>query len=579
MSHHHKPRRGDRAGPNHSPNALTFCFCLLTLFHAGCQPDETPKPNEEQVTSASKPTTLWFRTAPKNTGIDFRHHSGHENEYLFPEIMSGGVACIDYNNDGWWDLYFIQGGKLKNQADQTETNRLFRNQGDGTFEDVTTEAKVGDPSYGMGAVVGDYDNDGQADIYVTNVGANVLYRNLGNGTFEDVSTKAGVNHPGWGTSASFLDFDQDNDLDLIVANYIRWSIEEETICYSRGGKQDYCSPLSYKTPAMDVLYRNNGDGTFTDITSSSGINQSFGNGLGVACADFDQNGWVDIFVANDALPNQLWLNQKNGTFKNEALIRGCAVNGMGLNEAGMGVGLADINQDGWWDLFVTHLESESNTLYLNTDGFFRDEVKQNGPGVMSWPFTGFGVVFADFDNDSILDSYIANGRVKYGPKTYDPANQFAEPNHLLKGIGDGAFEDYSTAIASDEPFPRASRASIQVDLNNDGNLDLVTVNRDQAAEILINQNPHPNSNWIRFRLLNSSGSDSIGAKATIETEALQITRLVQTGLGYCSSQDPRMHVGLGSEKRVEKLTVTWPNSTTNTYGPFEPNQQHTIQMP
>lgn len=566
------------APPLSLPLSVTIAFLIVTVLTA-CDP--APQSSVESARpSSSPPIVPWFHSPKEPAGIDFQYQSGHETDFLFPEIMGGGVACLDYDNDGWWDLYFLQGGRLKNESAANPTNRLFRNLGDGQFEDVTDQAKVGHTGYGMGAVCGDVDNDGHTDIFVTNVGANVLYRNLGNGQFEDISTQSGLAHEGWGTSASFLDFDRDGDLDLFVANYIHWSLTTETDCYSRGGKADYCSPLSYRSPAMDLLYRNDGGGRFTDVTTTSGINQSFGNGLGVACADFDRNGWVDIFVANDASPNQLWLNQGNGTFINDALIRGCAVNGMGLNEAGMGVALTDINDDGWWDLFVTHLENESNTFYRNNEGYFRDEVSPQGPGVVSWPYTGFGVVFGDFNNDTMIDTFVANGRVKYGSKDHHPDDRFAEPNHLLKGLGDGKFEDISHTLPNQRSRSAASRGAIQGDLNNDGALDLVTVNRDQPATLLFNRfNRAPNTNWIRFRIVTSHGADAIGAEVAVQTPEKTVLRLVQTGLGYCSSQDPRIHLGLGSHSSVDQVTVTWSDNSETTFGPFEANQTHTLIQP
>ena len=551
---------------------------LLAVLITAC----SQAPVEDSQDSATQPiqkVTPWFAAAAKESNLDFTHASGHREEFLFPEIMCGGVACLDYDQDGWFDLYFVQGGNLKDSSSPPLTNQLYRNLGNGRFENVSTTSLTNHDGYGMGAVCADFDNDGLTDIYVTNVGKNVLYRNLGNGTFEDVSQHAGVDHDAWGASASFLDYDRDGDLDLFVVNYIRWSLDTETTCYSRGGKPDYCSPLSYKAPAKDVLFQNNGDGTFRNVTAEAGVDQAFGNGLGVACADFDGDTWVDIFVANDATPNQLWINQKDGTFKNEALIRGCAVNGMGLNEAGMGVGLSDLNQDGSWDLFVTHLESESNTLYLNTNGYFRDEVKKGGPGVMSWPFTGFGIVFGDFNNDAQLDTFVANGRVKYGPKTHNPYDRFAEPNHLLKGSGEGRFEDITPAITIPPRPARTSRASIQVDLNNDGSLDLVTVNRDHTADVLINQDPEPSHHWIRFRLLNIYGSDPIGTTLEAKTESGVFRRLLQPGLGYCSSQDPRLHFGLGPASEVSEVKITWPDGRTSHHGPFSADTEHEIIQP
>ncbi len=553
---------------------------LLGSLAVACHQDTPPSTEKTPTDSAANvPTSkAWFRPLSANAGIDFDHQSGHQDRFLFPEIMCGGVGTLDYDQDGLWDLYFVQGGNLADPASPNPPqNRLYRNLGKLQFEDVTSSSGLGDTGYGMGTVCADFDNDGFTDVYVTNVGPNRLYRNQGNGQFQDITEQAGVGDAGWGTSASFLDFNRDGHLDLFVVNYIHWSLDTETGCYSRGGKPDYCSPLSYQAPAPDRLYQNNGDGTFTDVTEATGINQHFGNGLGVACADFNGDGWVDLFVANDAMPNQLWINQTDGSFANEALIRGCAVNGMGLNEAGMGVAIADLNHDGWWDLFLTHLESESNTYYQNSSGYFQDRVQPQGPGVVSWPFTGFGVVFGDYNNDSRIDLYVANGRVKYGPKTHSKTDRFAEPNHLIQGIGNGSYSLHPNAINPAPANPATSRGSIAVDLNNDGRLDLVTANRDHAPQIWINQVVPEQSHWIRFRVLSTFGAHAIGAVVEIQIADQSHRRLVQSGLSYCSSQDPRAHFGLGSQSDVGTVTVYWPDGQTTTHGPYSVDAEFVIQ--
>ncbi|MCI0485074.1 MAG: VCBS repeat-containing protein [Blastocatellia bacterium] len=365
------------------------------------------QPAARDANSAAK--DVWFEEVALASGVDFEHIRARKVRYWFPEIMSGGGAWLDYDGDGALDLYLVQGGELDATGPSRAGNRLFRNKRDGTFQDVTESAGVGDKSYGMGCAVGDYDSDGDEDIYVTNVGPNVLYRNEGNGTFIDVSAQSRVDHSGWGTSAAFVDYDNDGRLDLFVVNYVEWSPDREIECFGGGNERDYCHPANYKAPAVDVLYHNNGNGTFTDVTVSSGISKARGNGLGVTCGDFNGDGLVDIYVANDGDPNHLWINNGDGTFTDRALITGSAVNRHGMAEAGMGVVAADIENDGDLDLFLTHLRNETNTLYLNQGELFEDATVTSGLSVPSISYTGFGTGVADFDHDGRQDIYTARG--------------------------------------------------------------------------------------------------------------------------------------------------------------------------
>lgn len=551
----------------------SFAFVAAAACLVSCSKD-SPSSADSQNTN-SQPINLalsgpiqetWFHENATAAGLNFRHHSGAYGEYYIPEMMGGGVGLLDYNNDGFLDIYCVQSGSLKPGEKNLPGNQLFRNRGDATYEDVTESAGVGDTGYGMGCACVDYDNDGDTDIYVTNLGANVLYRNNGDGTFTDTTADAGVGDANWGTSAAFFDYDNDGNLDLVVANYIHWSREQEVECYSRGGKRDYCSPMNYQAPAMDSLYRNRGDGTFENTTVSAGLNQAYGNGLGVVCADFTGDDQPDIYIANDAMPNQLWVNQGNGSFKDEALIRGCAVNYLGIPEAGMGVVAVDIQNDGWLDLFVTHLEGEANRLYINKDVLFADTVTPKGPGTPSWPHTGFGVGFADFNHDTLLDLYVANGNVKFGAQQYDPADPYAEPNQLLRGTEEGAFEEVHQA-GTQPKLIATSRGLATGDLDNDGDIDLVIINRDGPAHLLRNETAKK-GNWIMFNVVNAHGSPAIGAVLRIKTLNSEYVKTVQPNQGYCSSNDPRVHCTLGQAQEVSQVKVHWPDGTEETFGPF-----------
>jgi hypothetical protein len=334
--------------------------------------------------------------------------------------------------------------------------------------------------------------------------------------------------------------------------------------------------MNYKSPAMDTLYHNRGDGTFENVTMSAGLDKAYGNGLGVVCADFNHDGKPDIFIANDAMPNQLWINQGNGKFIDEAMIRGCAVNQMGIAEAGMGVVAVDLYQHGWLDLFVTHLEAEGNRLWINTNGFFSDLATPKGPGIPSLPFTGFGVACADFDNDGDLDLYVANGKVKRGHREYDAKDPYAEPNTLLRGLGNGDFEEAVPKGGAATPLIATSRGVAAGDLDNDGAIDLVVINRDSPAHLLRNL-VGSHGHWITFTVLNSNGSCAVGAVLRIEASGKTFWRYVCPNQSYCSSNDPRTHCGLAGAQQVDRVTVRWPNGTEEAFGPFESGHIYSLR--
>jgi enediyne biosynthesis protein E4 len=491
--------------------------------------------------------------------------------------MGGGVGLLDYDGDGWLDVFCVQGGSLYPDSGPKPGNKLFRNLGGWRFEDVTDRAGVGGHGeYGMGCACGDYDGDGLADIYVTGVGRNTLYRNNADGTFTDVTDLAGVGGGAWGTSAAFFDYDKDGNVDLVVANYIKWSRDREIQCFSHGGERDYCSPMSYKAPAGTMLYHNRGDGTFENVTAAAGLDRAYGNGLGVAIGDFDHNGWLDIYVANDAMPNQLWLNQGNGTFKDEAMVRGCAVTALGMPEAGMGVVAVDLTQRGWLDLFVTHLVGEPNRLFLNTNGVFLDWVQPKGPDAPSWPFTGFGVGFFDFDQDGRLDLYVANGRVKYGVTDLDSKDRYAEPNQLLQGMGPGEFEEIPNAGAA-STLIATSRGCAFGDLDNDGDIDVVVINRDGPLHALRNIAGSIRGHWAMFRVKLRSGREALNALVRMEAGGREQWRQVSPNEGYCSSNDARVHFGLGTATRIERLTIQWPSGEKELFGPFAADSTYEIR--
>ncbi len=529
----------------------------------------------------------WFEESATSMGIAFRHVSVSDGGYLFPEIMGGGVCLFDFDGDGWLDVYFVQSGVLDSGAEGASGktaygNELYRNLGGGQFEDVTRAAGVGDSGYGMGCACGDFDGDGDEDLYVTNVGGNVLYRNNGDGTFADVSLAAGVADPAWSASAAFLDIDGDADLDLFVTNYVRWSVATDKACEHSTGKRMYCSPNSY-SPAPDRLYRNNGDGTFSDDTEASGVGRAYGNGLGVSPGDFNGDGRVDIYVANDGMPNQLWLNRGDGTFENEALLSGTAVNADGKSEAGMGVQSVDIDHDGDVDLFLSHLRNESNTFYRNDGAWFEDATLTFGLAVGSIPFTGFGLGFSDFDHDGGWDLYVANGRVVRAGDMLTDADVYAEPNQLFTADGRGRFSEVLPRGGVSPELVHTSRGAGFGDFDNDGDIDVVVVNRDGPASVLRNVSDK-RGHWVMFDLRDGSGRRAIGARVQVEAKLdggasdRVWRRIVQPAYGYLTSNDPRVHFGLGDAGGMVHVRVDWLDGTVELFGPYRVDALYEIQQ-
>jgi len=531
---------------------------------SSCGRSDAPLPEAPRTTAAH----TWFREASAEAGVSFTCESGHRDRHLFPEIILGGCALLDLEGDDDLDVYFVQGGSAPGSATAggAPGNRLFRNDGDWRFTDVTEGSGADDRGYGIGVAAGDFDDDGDTDLYVTNVGPNVLLRNDG-GRFADVTATSGTGDPGWGTSASFLDHDADGDLDLFVVNYVVWSAAGELDCYNDFGALDYCLPTNYGAPAGDVLYRNEGNGTFRDVSEESGIRESSGNGLGIRCGDFDGDGLIDVFVANDTMFDQLWMNQGDGRFVDEALLRGCALDENGVAKAGMGVASADVDGDRDLDLLVVNLQGESDSFYANDGGFFFDRSAVFGLAIASRRFTRFGVGFADFDQDGFLDLYEANGRVQLSPEPV-AADAYAEPNLVLRGTADGRFEPVEPPGGTADLLIATSRGAAFGDLDGDGGVDVVVVNRDAPAHVLRNV-VEGRGGWIRFRVLERSGRDALGAVVTAGVGERLVTRDVASGWSYASANDPSVHLGLGAETRVTGVSVRWVDGAEQFFGDFE----------
>lgn len=535
------------------------CHSKLLLYLAFAVSCGCEAPKGEQATT-NEP---WFEDVTDSVGLDFTHVRAQPQRNWLPEIMSGGAAWLDYDNDGDPDLYLVQGGRLDPADDPSSGNRLYRND-NGRFEDVTETSGTGHRGYGMGVAAGDYDADGFIDFYVSNVGDNVLYHNEGDGSFTDVSSSQGVDHPGWGASVTWIDYDLDGDLDLFVTNYVNWSSERELECFSGGAERDYCHPRHFNAPTADVLYRNDGD-HFSDATQETGIWKAHGYGLGVVTGDFNTDGWPDLYVANDGMPNQLWMNTGDGSFEDRALITGTAVNLSGTAEAGMGVAVADLENDGDLDLFVTHLRGETNTLYRNEGDFFEEITAMTGLAAASVAFTGFGTGFADFDNDGQLDLYVGNGRVGRGLPAKAP---FSEPNQLFRGLGRVQFKVVDPAGGVANQLIDNTRAVAFADYDRDGGVDLVVVNNGGQARLLHNVIGSRQA-WLALEVLDSHGNEALGAHIEILVGDRVQWRTVKRAASYLASNDGVLHFGLANEKVVDKVIVHWLGGGETSYGPLQ----------
>lgn len=513
----------------------------------------------------------------------------------FVEMMGAGGALFDYDNDGDLDIYAVQGHALEpgRPPDSALVDQLYRNdlqiRPDGKrslgFTNVTRESGLRAAGYGMGAATGDYNNDGWVDLYVLNWGRNQLWRNNGDGTFTDVTDESGSDDPRWSVGASFLDFDLDGWLDLVVVNYNRYTWDSERPCYAQSGRREYCGPHAY-SPEQDRLFRNRGDGTFADVTLEMGLADAYGPALGVVVADFDLDGWPDIYVANDQSENFLWMNRAGQRFENVAVPAGAAVNAYGEAEASMGVNAADFDGNGDEDLFMTHLVGETNTLFLNLgDALFEDHTRASGLGAPSRVFTGFGIAPIDYDNDGWLDLFITNGAVNIIPEQADRGSDppLRQTNQLFRNSGNGRFEEVTPRGDGIFDVPHVGRGVAYGDIDNDGDTDLLVFNNNGAARLLRNEVGH-SRHWLGLRLIGGAGSrgeaggrDMLGARvAVVGPDGSTLWRRVQAAGSYASAHDPRVLIGLGDDPRHRTIRVNWPGRQVEEWEGLAVDRYHTL---
>ena len=554
--------------------ALTFLLCLAQLFA------------NAQTSASTNPFPVTLTNIARQAGLTEKTIYGDEkkNRYLL-ETTGCGVAFIDFDNDGLQDLFFVNGTRLdplpKNVP--APTNRLYRNKGDGTFEDVTAKAGLTRTNWGQSVSVGDYDNDGFDDLFVSAFGKNALYHNNGNGTFTDVGEKAGVanNVSKWGSGSAFLDYDHDGKLDLFVASYIDLDLKTAPLpetgpCLYKG-VMVACGPPGLKG-GVNMLYHNNGDGTFTDVSEKSGIRKTDGTfGLGVAVADFDNDGFVDIYVANDSSPAILYRNNKNGTFTDISLEAGCAYSVDGKPQAGMGVSAGDYDRDGWLDIFKTNFAGDTSTLYHNIGKATFDDVTFSAGMGMNTRWLGWGTGFADFDNDGWLDVFLVNGHVYPEVEKLTTEAGYAQRKVLYRNLQNGKFADVSEQVSGGVTEKSPARGCAFGDFDNDGDIDIVINNVNAVPELLRNDSKSGN-NWTKLRLVGvKSNRDGIGSRIKVTTaDGSQIDE-VRSGSSYYSNNDLRVNFGVGKNARIKQIEVRWPSGQIDVLNDLAVNQIITIK--
>ena len=572
---------------------IKFFILIISLFIlSGCkQAANAPVAQQQEVATAS-PSPSPSPTAPRpsgpieftdvtaQAGIRFKHNSGAFGKKYLPETIGSGCAFIDYDNDGWQDIILVNSMNWPEQKGPKSYLALYHNNKDGTFTNVTGQAGLGVAMYGIGVAVGDYDNDGNDDIYITCVGPNHLFRNLGGGKFADVTAKSGVGDPGFSSSAVWFDYDNDGKLDLFVGNYVEWSPEKDIYCTLDNKNKSYCTPQTYKGQSA-TLYRNRGNGTFENTTQKAGVQDPTGKTLGVALLDYDTDGWQDLFVANDTEPNKLYHNNRNGTFTDEGIAAGVAFSAAGTPRAGMGVDAADYDGSGRPSVIIGNFTNESMALYHNDgSGLFTDEAATSGIGKLSAQSLTFATFFFDYDLDGLLDIFAANGHVSDDIAVVQPNVKYAQPPHVFRNKGKKKFEELTSKLGRAMQRSIVGRGAAYGDIDNDGDLDLLITTNNGPARLLRNDNANQND-LLRVKIVGSRANRSaIGGIVTVKTsKGVKLEQMVRSGSSYASQSELPLVFGLGKPEEGLTLTVdvAWPGGQKESIANIKPNQSIVIQ--
>jgi enediyne biosynthesis protein E4 len=538
-------------------------------------------PASFQGKAATRPSgPIQFADVTAQAGIRFKHNSGAFGKKFLPETMGGGVCVLDYDNDGWQDILFVNSMDWPGHSGKASLPALYHNNHDGTFTDVTAKAGLALEMYGLGCAVADYDNDGHADIYITAVGKNHLFHNQGNGTFVDVAEKAGVADPGFSTGAVWFDYDNDGKLDLFVAHYVDWSIQNDRYCSLDGKNKSYCTPQTYKGQSS-TLFHNKGNGVFENVTRHAGLYDPKSKSLGIALLDYDNDGWLDMFVANDTEPNKLYRNNHDGTFTDVGLPSGVAYSESGTARAGMGTDAGDYDNSGQQSLIIGNFTNESMALYHSDgSGLFTDKAPASGIGRTSVRSLTFAAFFFDYDLDGKLDIFAANGHVSDDISVVQPTVKYAQPPHLFHNQGQGKFEDVSTKLGTALQQPVVGRGAAYLDFDNDGDLDLLVTANNGAVRLLRNDNGNQND-MLRVKLVGvRSNRDGIGAKVFAKpNNGPRQSAMVKTGSSYLSQSELPVVFGLGKPEpgKTVNLEVFWPSGQKTSLTALQPNQSIIVQ--
>jgi enediyne biosynthesis protein E4 len=579
---------------------LTYCLVLLAAS-TGCRQNKPAarttttqsqahvapisaalsSPSEQSSPTSLRPSgPIQFTDVTAQAGISFKHNSGAFGKKYLPETMGSGVCFLDYDNDGWQDILIVNSMDWPEHKSHKSYPALYHNNKDGTFTDVTRQAGLATEMYGMGCAAGDFDNDGFDDVYITAVGSNHLFRNLGNGKFMDVTARAGVGDPGFSTSAIWVDYDNDGKLDLLISHYVEWSVEKDQFCTLDGKNKSYCTPQAYKGQSM-TLFHNKGNGVFENATKRAGLYDPTSKSLGIAMLDYDDDGWMDLFVANDTEPDKLYHNNRNGTFTDMAVVAGVAYGESGTTRAGMGADAGDYDHSGRQGLVVGNFTNEGLALYHSDgSGLFRDESLFSGVGAASLKSLTFGAFFFDYDLDGFLDIFAANGHVADDISVLQPTLKYEQVPLVFHNSGNGKFEDASGRLGSALRRAVVGRGAAYGDFDNDGDLDLLLTTNNGPARLLRNDNGNKND-MLRIKTVGTrSNRDGIGAKVTLTTNKnVRQLAMVKSGSSYLSQSELPLTFGLGKPEdgKTVKLDIRWPSGHKDSISNVKPNQFITIQ--